>query len=81
MRQPNWKKIGGIGDVNPIDYDGGYIYEDETGVYSPELEYIQAQDDGSGNAGPWKVYRWPLDRCESITVDGKELLVPFGFSS
>lgn len=80
-KQPTWKQAGTVGDVNPFEYDGGFFYQDETGVYSPELEYIQAQDDGSDAPGPWKVYRWPLDRCETVTVNGKTLLVPFGFSA
>lgn len=73
-KQPIWKKIGTVGDVNPLDYDGGFIYEDETGVYPAELEYIARTGKDS-----WKVFRWPLDRCEAVTVDGKTLLVPFGF--
>ena len=78
-KQPTWKQIGTVGDMNPFDYDGGFIYQDETGVYPPELEYIQTQSESE--TGPWKVYRWPLDRCETVTVDGKILLVPFGFST
>ncbi len=79
-KQPVWKKIGTVGDVNPLDYDGGFIYEDETGVYPPELEYIQAQSESNADeSGPWKVYRWSLDRCETVTVGEKTLLVPFGF--
>ena len=81
-KQPVWKKIGTVGDVNPLDYDGGFIYEDETGVYPPELEYIQAQSESNADeSGPWEVYRWSLDRCETVTADGKTLLVPFGFSA
>ena len=73
-KQPVWKKIGTVGDVNPLDYDGGFIYEDETGVYPAELEYIARTVNGS-----WLVYRWSLDRCEAVTVGEKTLLVPFGF--
>lgn len=72
--QPVWKKIGIVGDVNPFDHDGGFIYEDETGVYPAELEYIARTAKDS-----WKLFRWPLDRCEAVTADGKTLLVPFGF--
>jgi len=79
--QPVWKQVGTVGDVNPFDYDGGFVYEDETGVYSAELEWIEAQDDGSGEAGPWKVYRWDLDRLETVEIDGAVYLVPFGFGA
>lgn len=78
-KQPTWKQIGTVGDVNPFEYDGGFIYQDETGIYPPELEYIQTQSESE--TGPWTVYRWSLDRCETVTVDGKTLLVPFGFST
>jgi hypothetical protein len=73
-KQPVWKKIGTVGDVNPLDYAGGFIYEDETGVYPAELEYVARVVNGAR-----KVYRWPLDRCETVTADEKTLLVPFGY--
>ena len=58
--QPVWKKIGTVGDINPIDYDGGFIYHDETGVYPAELEYIQSTRDDEPIE--WRVYRTVLDR-------------------
>jgi hypothetical protein len=81
--QPQWKQVGTVGDVNPFDYDGGFIYQDETGVYAPELEYILGESNYSQpeNTGRWKVYRFCLDRLETVTVDGNQLLVPFGFGS
>ena len=39
-KQPKWKLIAQLGDVNPIDYGGYFIYEDETGVYPPEGEKL-----------------------------------------
>lgn len=78
-KQPTWKQIGTVGDINPFEHDGGFIYQDETGVYPPELEYIVNRSLDGREPGPWNVYRWPLDRCEAVTVDGKTLLVPFGF--
>lgn len=80
--QPTWKQIGTVGDINPFDYDGGFIYQDETGVYTEELEYIQADNDGLMDDATWNVYRWSLDRLEMVTAEnGDILLVPFGFSS
>ncbi len=53
--------VGRVGDVNPIDYSGGFIYIDETGVYPPEVEYIDAPNEYSGE--PWKIYRFILEPC------------------
>jgi hypothetical protein len=80
--QPTWKKTGTVGDENPIDYDGGFVYEDQSGVYVPELEYIQAtKKDECGDACEWFVFRFALDRYETMTDLGKVLLVPYGFST
>jgi len=80
-QQPNWKSIGTVGDVNPLDYDGGYVYEDTTGVYPAELEYVRNVSGTEDENGPWEVYRWPLDRYEMVDAGGDTLLVPFGFGS
>ena len=61
-QQPVWKKVGTVGDINPLDYDGGFVYVDTTGVYPPEMEYIEVQSMCDGREdGPWKVYRVVLD--------------------
>jgi hypothetical protein len=44
-RQPTWKCIGHIGDVDPIAYGGGFVYIDETGVYDPVLIYFEPASD------------------------------------
>lgn len=66
--QPQWVKIGTIGDVNPIECGGGFIFEDSTGVYPPELEVIEPWEvreflDENGDIGRWTVYRVVLERC------------------
>lgn len=63
-KQPVWKVAGRVGDVNPIDHCGGFIYIDETGVYPPEVEYIDAPTEFSGE--PWKIYRFILEPCTYI---------------
>lgn len=61
--QPKWKCIASLGDVNPL-YGGYYVFKDETGVYTPEAEYVV---DISGNdVGPYHVYRFSLDRCTYV---------------
>ena len=44
-KQPSWKCIGHIGDVDPIAYGGGFVYIDETGIYPPELTYFEPAED------------------------------------
>lgn len=61
--QPNWKLLANLGDVNPIDYGGYFVYEDTTGVYPPEAELLYAPERDSGK---WKAWRFALDRCTFI---------------
>lgn len=37
-KQPKWRYITNLGDVNYLEYGGAFVFEDETGVYAPELE-------------------------------------------
>jgi hypothetical protein len=65
MSQPTWKLIANLGDMNPIDYGGYFVYVDETGVYQPEAELLIApEEEDSGE--PWMVYRFVLERCTCI---------------
>jgi len=61
-KQPLWKKIGTLGDINPVDYDGGTVYQDTTGVYPAELEYVVITEEKDGEPVKWNVYRACLDR-------------------
>jgi hypothetical protein len=60
-KQPSWKFIVNIGDANPVEDGGVFVYEDETGVYSPEAEILEPR-----RHGLWKRYRVVLDRCTFI---------------
>lgn len=64
-QQPNWKVIANLGDVNPIEYGGYFVFEDTTGVYPPEAELLIAPDEDEDGA-TWLVYRFALDRCTLI---------------
>lgn len=44
-QQPQWRCIANLGDVNPIEHGGAFLYIDMTGVYAPELEVWQPHDD------------------------------------
>ena len=61
-KQPVWKLIAKLGDVNPIDYGGAFVYEDATGVYDPEVELIATEED----CERWTVYRFSIDPCTFI---------------
>ncbi len=89
-KQPVWKCIGHIGDIDPITYGGGFIYIDETNVYGPELTYFEpATDEGRQETEtrentPLKVYRimlesgpreWFYSELDSIaSFTGRELV-------
>lgn len=75
--QPKWELIANLGDANPIEYGGYFIYRDTTGVYPEEAELLDSPEDDSGT---WTVYRFILDRLERIETDDRILLVPSGFS-
>lgn len=75
-KQPIWKLACTVGDINPIEYSGGFVYIDSTGVYGPELEWIESEDQHKAEPTRWTVYRIMLERC-SLTPAGN--LVPYGF--
>ena len=74
-QQPQWKFIAQLGDVNPIDHGGQFLFIDETGVYDPELEVLELiegdtedeynDDEELVQEGDmkWEVHRFPLERC------------------
>ena len=74
-KQPVWKQVGTIGDINFIDHNGGPVFVDETNVYCPELEYVQNMPEPDGDAF---VYRVPLDHLK-LSPTGK--LIPRGYDA
>ena len=63
MSQPDWECIAQLGDANPTEYGGYWIFRDKTGVYAPEGEYLFCPDDEDGE---YEVYRFSLDKCTFI---------------
>ena len=45
--QPKWKLLANLGDANPIDYCGYFVYRDETGVYRDEAEKLISPDEAT----------------------------------
>lgn len=66
--QPKWKLVANLGDVNPLDYGGYFVYVDETGVYDPEAELLVEPSDDK-----YLVYRFPLERCHLIDAIDKSV--------
>jgi len=62
MTQPEWKLVGRIGDCNPVDYGGGYVFVDTTGVYCPEVEWVDPVNPDKDES-PVYVYRFTLENC------------------
>lgn len=58
MSQPKWKFFAKLGDKNPIDHGGQFIFTDETGVYQPEVEVLNKI-----NENEWEAHRFILEPC------------------
>lgn len=67
MSQPKWRRIANLGDVNPINYGGFFVYIDLTGVYAPEAEVL-ITNEVAGDCDSWTIYRFILEPC-TYTVD------------
>ena len=67
MSQPQWKFLVNLGDLNPLEHDGYFIYVDETGVYQPEAEYVAVEEDPDyPNRERLVAYRFILEPCTYI---------------
>ena len=63
MSQPQWRIVANLGDADPIEYGGAFVFVDETKVYDPEVEVWQEPPEDSDDSEPWRVYRWSLRKC------------------
>ncbi len=59
-KQPKWKFVANLGDVNYIQEGGLFVYIDETGVYAPEMVKIYPIDNKTGKC---EIRRVILDKC------------------
>lgn len=65
--QPDWKCVANLGDRNPIDNGGYFVYVDQTGVYPPEAEWLEEPEDYLDNVfAMWTVYRFTLEPCTFV---------------
>lgn len=79
--QPKWFCVANLGDADPINYGGAFVYVDLTGVYDPELEILREPIFSGPDDKPqddWRVYRVCLEshtytaenaKGERVTVD------------
>lgn len=59
------KLLANLGDVNPIDYGGVFVYQ--TGEKTGEIEVLHPYgDDRMGNAIQWTVHRFEIPQCTLI---------------
>lgn len=61
--QPVWKFVENIGDVNPLDHGGAFIFIDETGVYDPEMEVVTPIEDHDNDRLTWEMHRFSIEKC------------------
>jgi hypothetical protein len=79
VRQPIWKCVGHIGDIDPIAHGGGFVYADDADIYPPEMTYFEPASDENweryGRNAQVTVYRLVLDppRFKTLTEKGKGL--------
>jgi hypothetical protein len=81
--QPTWKLLQNLGDVNPIDYGGYFVFTDETGVYSPEAELLISPDEEPAEDDPqYMIYRFSLDRFKTIEDEETHTiyLIPYRYN-
>ena len=62
--QPKWECIANLGDVNPIDHGGLFVFVDKTGAYPPEVECLEEPQESEAQV--WIVYRFVLEPCTYI---------------
>lgn len=74
--QPKWKRVAQLGDVNPVEYGGLFVYVDTTGVYPPEAEKLFAPD---GDIKVWQSHRFVLENLKLVRDGDNTYLVPARF--
>lgn len=66
MAQPKWRLVAQLGDADPIENGGYFVFVDETGVFPPEAELWNTTENEDGLPNGWTLYRWTLDKCTHV---------------
>ena len=69
MSQPKWKCVANLGDVNPVDHGGFFVFIDTTGVYPPECVALHVPSEGEEAEYP-NSYELGRFICEPCTFVG-----------
>lgn len=56
--QPAWKLVANLGDQNPLEHGGLFVYRDETGVYCEKAVKLDPMLNGT-----FEVRRFCLEKC------------------
>lgn len=62
MSQPVWQLVAQLGDMNPTEYGGYWIFEDTSGAYAPEGEILILDDEDSEESSG-EVFRFIMENC------------------
>lgn len=64
-KQPVWQLVANLGDCDPLNHGGLFVYVDRTGVYAPECVKLEriTSDEISGPAERWEAHRFTLEPC------------------
>lgn len=67
-QQPQWKMIANLGDEDPFNHGGYFIYKDETGVYPEEAVKLVIENESEQDVDLlfYTEYRFILDCCTYI---------------
>lgn len=76
MSQPKWKFVTNLGDVDPLESGGLFLYIDEHGVYPAEMERLEPREDER-----FEVRRVVLDRHKEVRVENTLYLVPVAYQA
>jgi len=57
--QPLWRMVANLGDVNPIEYGGMFVYIDRRKHYEPEIEVLAVLNNDQSLS--WEIYRTTLE--------------------
>jgi hypothetical protein len=72
--QPVWKLVANIGDVNPLEHGGLFVYRDESGVYCEEAERLRPVSGEGRGYNRYRSWRFCLEKCtywNGIVSDNK----------
>lgn len=67
MSQPEWELVAYLGDVNPLDYGGLWVFRDKTGEHCPQVESIEPI--GEDEDCEYEVHRMYLEKLKVYMDD------------